>query len=172
MIYRLGECSPAVDKSAYVVDNAAIIGKVSLARKVTIWFGAVLRGDIASISIGENSNVQDNSTIHTDYGVPCTVGANVTVGHNVVLHSCNIDDNVIIGMGSTVLNNAKVAKNCIVGANSLVTHKSPYQEGVLLIGIPAKVIRELTQEEIAHIQQNADHYAQNGEHYRQQLTEI
>lgn len=172
MIYQLDKRVPVIDASAYIADSADIIGDVQLAKDVTIWFSAVLRGDIASISIGENSNVQDNSTIHTDIGVPCVVGRNVTIGHNVILHSCDIADNVLIGMGSTILNNAKVAKNCVVGANALVTHKLPYEEGCLIMGQPAKIIRQLTEEEMAHIQENADHYSANGERYKKQLVVI
>ncbi|QIQ21892.1 gamma carbonic anhydrase family protein [Zophobihabitans entericus] len=169
MIYQLDNLKPVIDKSAYIADSADIIGDVQLAKNVTIWFSAVLRGDIASIIIGENSNVQDNSTIHTDYGVNCVLGKNVTIGHNVILHSCEIDDNVIIGMGSCILNKAKIAKNCVVGANSLVTHKLPYEEGCLIMGQPARIVRKLTAEEIAHIQENADHYKENGKRYQKQL---
>ena len=114
------------------------------------------------ITIGKNSNVQDNSTLHTDFGLPCVVGENVTVGHNVILHSCEIGDNVIVGMGSTVLNGSKIAPNCLIGAGSLVTHKIPYEKGVLILGSPAKIVRKLTDEEIEHIQKNADHYVKNG----------
>lgn len=168
MIYQLNEISPTIDKGGYIADTACVIGEVILAENVTIWFGAVLRGDIAPISIGKNSNIQDNSTVHTDKGVPCVVGENVTVGHNVVLHSCTISDNVIVGMGSTLLNNAKIGKNCIVGANSLVTPTLPPQEGVLIMGQPATVVRKLRPEEIAHIQINADHYVENGKRYDKQ----
>ncbi|MCO6524573.1 MAG: gamma carbonic anhydrase family protein [Candidatus Schmidhempelia sp.] len=169
MIYSLNDCRPKIDNSVFITDNATIVGDVQLAKNVSIWFNAVLRGDIASIIIGENSNVQDNSTIHTDSDIPCVVGRNVTIGHNVILHSCHIADNVIIGMGSTILNQANIAKNCIVGANSLVTHTLPYEEGVLIMGQPAKIVRKLTVNEIAHIAINATHYVENGQRYRQQL---
>ena len=172
MIYSLGEKMPKVDKDTYVAESAAVIGDVELADGVNIWFGAVLRGDLEKISIGSGSNVQDNSTIHTDFGMPCRIGKNVTVGHNVILHSCDIDDNVIVGMGSTVLNGAKVGTNCLIGANSLVTHKLPHEDGVLIMGQPAKVIRKLTEDEIKHIFENADHYVKNGRYFKENLKEI
>lgn len=172
MIYSLGDKKPKVDKNAYVADSAAVIGDVELAEDVNIWFGAVLRGDLEKITLGTGSNVQDNSTIHTDFGIPCKIGKNVTVGHNVILHSCEIEDNVIVGMGSTVLNGAKVAKNCLIGANSLVTHKVPYEEGSLIMGQPAKVIRKLREDEIKHIFENADHYVKNGKYFKENLKEI
>ena len=121
------------------------------------------------IIIGKNSNVQDNSTLHTDFGLPCIVGENVTVGHNVILHSCEIGDNVIVGMGSAVLNGSKIAPNCLIGAGSLVTHKIPYEKGVLILGSPAKIVRKLTDEEIEHIQKNADHYVKNGKLFAKAL---
>lgn len=171
MIYSLGEKNPVIDDETYISDSAVVIGDVKLDKDVNIWFGAVLRGDLEKITIGEGSNVQDNSTVHTDFGIPCVIGKNVTVGHNVILHSCNIEDNVIVGMGSTVLNGAKVAKNCLIGANSLVTHKTPYEEGSLIMGQPAKVIRKLNEEEIKHILGNAVHYVENGRHFKKDLKE-
>lgn len=166
MIVKLNDIKPKVSENAFVAENAVIIGDVELSENVSIWFGAVLRGDIEKITIGKNSNVQDNSTIHTDYGIPCVVGENVTVGHNVILHSCSIGDNVIVGMGSTILNGAKIAKNCLIGANSLVTHKIQFEEGCLILGNPAKVVRKLTDKEIEHIQENANHYVENSKRYK------
>lgn len=166
MIVKLNDIKPKVSENAFVAENAVIIGDVELSENVSIWFGAVLRGDIEKITIGKNSNVQDNSTIHTDYGIPCVVGENVTVGHNVILHSCSIGDNVIVGMGSTILNGAKIAKNCLIGANSLVTHKIQFEEGCLILGNPAKIVRKLTDKEIEHIQENANHYVENSKRYK------
>ena len=123
MILKLDNIKPKIHENTFIANSADIIGNVEIFENVSIWFGAVLRGDVEKIVVGKNSNIQDNSTVHTDFGIPCIIGENVTVGHNVVLHSCNISDNVIIGMGSTILNGAKIAKNCLVGANSLVTHK-------------------------------------------------
>ncbi len=172
MIYRLGELIPQVHQHCFIAKSADVIGDVSLSDGVSIWFNAVLRGDIAPIIIGKNSNIQDNSTVHTETDVPCIVGENVTIGHNVVLHSCIIEDNVLIGMGSTILNHAKIAKNCLVGANSLVTHSLPYQEGCLIMGSPAKIIRKLTEQEIAANLANAERYRLNGLRFAETLCLI
>ncbi len=166
MILKLDNIKPKIHENTFIANSADIIGNVEIFENVSIWFGAVLRGDVEKIVIGKNSNIQDNSTVHTDFGIPCIIGENVTVGHNVVLHSCNISDNVIIGMGSTILNGAKIAKNCLVGANSLVTHKLEYEEGVLILGNPAKIVRILTDEEIEHIVKNANHYVENAKRYK------
>ena len=166
MILELDNIKPKIHESTFIANSADIIGNVEIFENVSIWFGAVLRGDVEKIVVGKNSNIQDNSTVHTDFGIPCIIGENVTVGHNVVLHSCNISDNVIIGMGSTILNGAKIAKNCLVGANSLVTHKLEYEEGMLILGNPAKIVRMLTDEEIEHIIKNANHYVENAKRYK------
>lgn len=166
MILELDNIKPKIHENTFIANSADIIGNVEIFENVSIWFGAVLRGDVEKIVIGKNSNIQDNSTVHTDFGIPCIIGENVTVGHNVVLHSCNISDNVIVGMGSTILNGAKIAKNCLVGANSLVTHKLEYEEGVLILGNPAKIVRILTDEEIEHIVKNANHYVENAKRYK------
>lgn len=166
MILKLDNIKPKIHENTFIANSADIIGNVEIFENVSIWFGAVLRGDVEKIVIGKNSNIQDNSTVHTDFGIPCIIGENVTVGHNVVLHSCNISDNVIIGMGSTILNGAKIAKNCLVGANSLVTHKLEYEEGMLILGNPAKIVRILTDEEIEHIIKNANHYVENAKRYK------
>ena len=172
MIYSLGEKTPKVDKDTFVADSAAVIGDVELADGVNIWFGAVLRGDVEKIIIGKNSNIQDNVTVHTDLGIPCVIGENVTVGHNVIIHSCSVGDNTIIGMGSTVLNRTKIGKNCMVGANSLVTHSIPTEDGVLILGSPAKIVRKLSEEEKKHLKDNADHYVENGKLFSMELKKI
>lgn len=166
MILELDNIKPKIHENTFIANSADIIGNVEIFENVSIWFGAVLRGDVEKIVVGKNSNIQDNSTVHTDFGIPCIIGENVTVGHNVVLHSCNISDNVIVGMGSTILNGAKIAKNCLVGANSLVTHKLEYEEGMLILGNPAKIVRILTDEEIEHIIKNANHYVENAKRYK------
>ncbi len=166
MILELDNIKPKIHENTFIANSADIIGNVEIFENVSIWFGAVLRGDVEKIVVGKNSNIQDNSTVHTDFGIPCIIGENVTVGHNVVLHSCNISDNVIVGMGSTILNGAKIAKNCLVGANSLVTHKLEYEEGMLILGNPAKIVRMLTDEEIEHIVKNANHYVENAKRYK------
>ncbi len=169
MVYGFDGKFPEINESAYIANSADVIGDVYLDENVNIWFGAVLRGDVEKIIIGKNSNVQDNSTVHTDFGLPCIIGKNVTVGHNVILHSCEIGNNVIVGMGSTVLNGVKIGNNCLIGANSLVTHKISCEDGVLILGNPAKVIRKLTEEEISHIIENANHYVENAIKYKNKL---
>lgn len=171
MIYNLGEHKPDTYSACYIAASATIIGNVKLANAVTIWPSAVIRADIASVVVGENSSVQDNATIHVDLDLPCKIGCNVSIGHNAILHSCTIEDNVIIGMGSIVLNNSHIGKNCIVGAGSLVTNRLPLEEGCLIMGSPAKIVRKLTEDEIKHIQENADHYQQTGLLYKTSLQE-
>ncbi|TSJ90500.1 gamma carbonic anhydrase family protein [Gilliamella apicola] len=170
MIYQLGNLKPQINPTCFIAKSADIIGDVFLDENVSIWFNAVLRGDIAKIHVGKNSNVQDNTTIHIETDVPCIIGKNVTLGHNVILHSCTIEDNVLIGMGSTILNNAKIAKNCLVGANSLVTHSLPYEEGCLIMGSPAKIIRKLTDKEIQANIKNAQNYVLNTKRFNQTLV--
>lgn len=172
MIYKLDGIEPEIKGEVFIAKSADVIGDVQLNDGVNIWFGAVIRGDVEKIIIGKNSNVQDNATVHTDFGLPCIVGENVTVGHNVILHSCEIGDNTIVGMGSTVLNGAKVGKNCMIGANSLVTHSIPTEDGVLILGSPAKVIRKLKEEEILALKKNADHYVENGKRYARNILKI
>lgn len=172
MIYQLDDLYPQIHPDCFIAKSADIIGNVTLEQGVSIWFNAVLRGDIASIHIGKNSNIQDNCTVHIETNIPCIVGENVTIGHNVILHSCTIEDNVLIGMGSTILNHAKIAKNCLVGANSLVTHSLPYQEGCLIMGSPAKIIRQLTEAEIAANIKNAQNYVKNGQRFNKNLMAI
>lgn len=172
MIYQLGYLHPQIHQNCFIAKSADIIGDVVLQEGVSIWFNAVLRGDIAPIHIGKNSNVQDNTTIHIETDIPCIIGENVTIGHNVILHSCTIEDNVLIGMGSTILNNAKIAKNCLVGANSLVTHTIPYEEGCLIMGSPAKIIRKLTKAEITANITNAQRYVKNGIRFKTSLLPV
>lgn len=172
MIYKLGDKEPKINGKVYIAESADVIGDVELSDGVNIWFGAVLRGDIEKIIIGKNSNIQDNVTVHTDLGIPCVIGENVTVGHNVIIHSCSVGDNTIIGMGSTVLNRTKIGKNCMIGANSLVTHSIPTEDGVLILGSPAKIVRKLSEEEKKHLKDNADHYVENGKLFSMELKKI
>ena len=170
MIYQLGKLKPQINPTCFIAKSADIIGDVVLDENVSIWFNAVLRGDIAKIHVGKNSNVQDNTTVHIETDIPCIIGENVTIGHNVILHSCTVEDNVLIGMGSTILNNAKIAKNCLVGANSLVTHSLPYEDGCLIMGSPAKIIRKLTDKEIQANIKNAQNYVLNAKRFNQTLV--
>ncbi len=160
MIYSFENIAPDLADDCFVADNATLIGKVILHPKSSIWFGAVLRGDIEPIEIGENSNIQDNSVVHTKEGCPVKVGKNVSVGHLVNLHGCEIGDNCLIGMGSTILDGAVIGENCIVGANSLVSSNKKFPAGSLIIGSPARVARSLTDDEILAISKNAEHYSE------------
>ena len=166
MIYDLEKNVPEISADSWVAPNAIIIGKVKLEKNSSIWFNAVLRGDIEKIVIGENSNIQDGSVLHTDPGYPLTVGKGVTVGHMVMLHGCEISDDTLIGIGSTILNKAKIGKNCIIGANTLITENKVIPDNSLVLGSPGKVIRKVTDEEIKVIRENAKHYVKNSKRYK------
>ena len=166
MIYDLEKNAPEISADCWIAPNAIIIGKVKLEKNSSIWFNAVLRGDIEKIVIGENSNIQDGSVLHTDPGYPLTVGKGVTVGHMVMLHGCEISDDTLIGIGSTILNKAKIGKNCIIGANTLVTENKVIPDNSLVLGSPGKVVRKVTDEEIKVIRENAKHYVKNSKRYK------
>ena len=166
MIYDLEKNVPEISADSWIAPNAIIIGKVKLEKNSSIWFNAVLRGDIEKIVIGENSNIQDGSVLHTDPGYPLTVGKGVTVGHMVMLHGCEISDNTLIGIGSTILNKAKIGENCIIGANTLVTENKVIPDNSLVLGSPGKVIRKVTDDEIKVICENAKHYVENSKRYK------
>ena len=166
MIYDLEKNVPEISADSWVAPNAIIIGKVKLEKNSSIWFNAVLRGDIEKIVIGENSNIQDGSVLHTDPGYPLTVGKGVTVGHMVMLHGCEISDDTLIGIGSAILNKAKIGKNCIIGANTLVTENKTIPDNSLVLGSPGKVIRKVTDDEIKVIRENAKHYVKNSKRYK------
>lgn len=166
MIYDLEKNVPEISADSWIAPNAIIIGKVKLEKNSSIWFNAVLRGDIEKIVIGENSNIQDGSVLHTDPGYPLTVGKGVTVGHMVMLHGCEISDDTLIGIGSTILNKAKIGKNCIIGANTLVTENKVIPDNSLVLGSPGKVVRKVTDDEIKVIRENAKHYVKNSKRYK------
>ena len=146
MIYSIDKNTPNYDDSNFIAENATIIGKVELNSDVSIWFNVVIRGDNDPIIIGKGSNIQDGSILHTDIGAPLTIGKNVTIGHKVMLHGCNISDNCLIGINSTILNHAQIGKNSIVGATSLITENKVFPSNSLIMGSPAKVIRSLSEE--------------------------
>ena len=173
-IYAIDGAAPEfpADGEYWIAPTAVVIGKVRLLKNASVWFGAVLRGDNDWITIGENSNVQDNAVVHTDPGQPVTLGANVTVGHNVILHSTTVGDNSLIGMGSTLLNRSRIGVHCIVGANALVAEGKEYADGSLIIGAPARVARTLTDEERARLQFSADVYVANAERFRKALISL
>jgi len=157
---------PAAANTCYLAETATIIGDVHLDEHVSIWFGAVIRGDIASIKVGANSNIQDNATLHGDERWSVSIGENVTVGHNAVIHGAVVEDNVIIGMHATVLNGAHIGENCIIGAGALVTEGTIIPEGSIALGVPAKVVGHVTSAQIERIRRSAEHYIQIKEKYQ------
>ena len=170
MIYKLGEHSvQTVGDDFFVAPTADVIGRVILEKHVSIWFGAVIRGDVEEIRIGENSNVQDLSVLHADPGHPLVIGKNVTVGHKVMLHGCSIGDNSLIGINSIILNGAKIGKNCLIGANSLVTEGTVIPDNSLVMGSPAKVVRELSDDEVKLLAYSSKHYIEKSKHFAKEL---
>lgn len=168
-LYQLDGVAPEVANSAWIADSAQVMGSVRLGEESSVWFGAVLRGDTETITIGNGSNVQDGSVLHADHGFPLVVGERVTVGHQVMLHGCVIGDESLIGIGATVLNGAKIGKHCLVGARSLVTEGKEFPDGSLIMGSPARVVRPLTPEQIEGLRRSAAHYVENARRYRQGL---
>ena len=171
-IYELDGVAPEVAASAWVADSAEVMGNVQLAEDASIWFGAVLRGDCESITIGEGSNIQDASVLHADLGKPLVVGRHVTVGHQVMLHGCTIGDESLIGIGAIVLNGAKIGRHCLVGAGALVTEGKEFPDGSMIIGSPAKAVRQLTPEQIEGLKLSAQHYMDNARRFRAGLKKL
>ena len=169
MIYDFNNISPKLDKDSWFAPNSVLIGNVTLKKDANIWFNATLRGDIENISIGEGSNIQDGSVLHTDPGYPLKVGKNVTVGHLVMLHGCTIGDNSLVGIGAVILNNAKIGKNCIIGAKALITENKNIPDNSLVVGAPGKIIRKVTDEEIKRVKENAVHYQENWKKYSKSI---
>jgi len=171
-IYQLGDDAPEIDPSAYVADAAVLIGKVTLEANASVWSGVTIRGDNERITIGRNSNVQENCVMHTDIGFPLDVGADVTIGHQAMLHGCTIGDGSLIGIQAIVLNGAKIGKGCLVGAGALVTEGKEFPDHSLIIGAPAKVARTLTPEEVERLKLSAASYAVRGQRFKTDLTRI
>ena len=170
--YELDGVVPYVAESAWVADSAQVIGSVNLAANSSVWFGAILRGDNDPINVGEGSNIQDGSVLHTDKGKPLDIGRHVTIGHNVILHGCTIGDESLIGMGAIVLNGAKIGKHCLVGAGALVTENKEFPDGSLIVGNPAKVVRTLTEEQIAGLKRSAEGYMANAKRFKSGLRKL
>ena len=163
---------PVVSDSAFIAPDAWLTGKVEIGSNVSIFFGSVLRGDLQAIKVGDGSNIQEHSMLHTSHGMSdCIVGKNVTVGHRAILHGCEVEDNCIIGMGSVILDNAKIGNNCIIGAHSLISKGTVIPPNSLAFGSPAKVIRPLTEDEIESIKHSYQSYIKVGQEYKKQLNE-
>ena len=173
-IYQLGAKAPKVpEKGRYwVAPDANVIGDVEIGENVGIWFGVTIRGDNETIRIGAGTNVQEGVVIHSDPGSPATIGENCTIGHSAIVHGCTIGDNSLIGMGATVLNGAKIGKNCLVGANALVTEGKEFPDGSLIVGSPAKAIRQLDDNAIAGLTLSAKHYVANWQRFSKDLKQI
>ena len=173
-IYALDGVEPELpsDGSYWVAPNAVLIGRVRLLKNASVWFGAVLRGDNDWITVGENSNIQDNSVCHTDPGQPVTLGSNVTIGHKVILHSTTVGDGSLVGMGSTLLNRSKIGCNCLVGANALIVEGKEFADGSLIIGAPARVARALGERELMILKMSAEVYVENHQRFRGGLKRL
>ena len=173
-LYSLDGVAPELppDGRYFVAPDANVIGRVRLGEDANVWFGATLRGDNEWIDIGARSNIQDGSVLHTDMGAPLTIGADVTVGHAVILHGCTIGEGSLIGMGATLLNGAKIGRFCIVGANALVTENKEFPDYSLIVGSPAKVLRQLDEAGALKLLASAAHYAENGRRYAAGLKKI
>ena len=171
-IYELDGNAPQLAEGAWVAESAEVIGKVELHRSANIWPKVVIRGDNDLIQVGEGSNVQDASVLHTDPGYPLLIGKNVTVGHQVMLHGCSIGDGSLIGIGAVILNGARIGKHCLVGAGALVTEGKEFPDGSMIIGSPAKAVKELSPEQIAGIGEIAGRYVKNAQRYIKTLKKI
>jgi carbonic anhydrase/acetyltransferase-like protein (isoleucine patch superfamily) len=171
-LYQLDNLTPTVHESAWVADNAQVMGDVHLAEDSSVWFGVVIRGDTDTISVGRGTNIQDNSVLHADRGMPLTIGDNVTVGHQVMLHGCTIGEGSLIGIQAVVLNGAKIGKNCLVGAGSLVTEGKEFPDGSMILGSPAKAVKQLSPEQIEGLKMSAKHYVDNARRYKTGLKKI
>lgn len=171
MIYKLGDKQIEIaGEDFFVAANATVLGLVRLENNASIWFNAVLRGDNALITVGENSNIQDGAVLHTDPGIELTIGRNVTVGHKAMLHGCTIGDNSLIGINSVVLNGARIGNNCLIGANSLITEGKVIPDGSLVMGAPARVVKSLTPEQQEGLQQSAQTYVDNFKRFKAELA--
>lgn len=171
MKYHLGDARVEAHPDSWIAPTASVIGKVRLEAGASVWFGAVLRGDNELIHVGENSNVQDGSVLHTDMGWPLTIGKGVTIGHKVNLHGCSIGDHSLIGINAVVLNGAKIGRHCLIGAGALIPEGKEIPDGSLVMGVPGKVVRTLSEEQMRGLENNAAHYVDNARRYARELAE-
>lgn len=171
-VYQLDDKIPQVHETAWIADSAQVMGQVRLDRDASVWFGAVLRGDTELLHLGAGSNIQDASVLHADAGFPVIIGERVTVGHKVMLHGCTIGDGSLIGIGAIVLNGARIGKHCLVGAGALVTEGKSFPDGSMILGSPARVVRQLSAEQVAMLEQGAEHYVENARRFRVGLKRL
>ena len=171
-LFRLGDAVPRLGEGAWVAESATVVGRVDVGAQASVWYGAVLRGDNEWITLGARCNVQDGSVLHTDIGSPLTLGADVTVGHQAVLHGCTVGENALVGIQAVILNGAKIGANSIVGAGALVTEGKVFPDGVLIVGSPARVVRELAPDQVARLRLSAAHYVANAVRHRDEAVRI
>ncbi len=171
-LYSIGDKSPKIAPDAWIAPDATVIGNVELQAKTSVWFGAVIRGDNDSITIGEGSNIQDGAVLHIDPGFPLTLEKNVTIGHKVMLHGCTVKEQSLIGIGSILLNGCVIGRRSLVGANTLIPEGKEYPDGVLILGSPGKVVRELTEEEQGGLIRFSEHYMRHSENYKNNLVAL
>lgn len=171
-IYKLGSQSPTIDQGAFVADEATIIGDVTIGARSSIWPGAVIRGDNEPIAIGHSTSIQEGAVLHVDGGSPLTIGDGCTIGHQVMLHGCTIGDGTLIGIQAVVLNNAVIGRDCLVGAGAIVTEGKVFPDRSLILGVPAKVVRELSEDDVARIKKGAEGYANRSAEYKEKLERI
>ena len=173
MLYSFGTHSPTlIEDDVFIAPNAAVIGQVTLGKGASVWFSTVIRGDGNTITIGDNTNIQDNSVVHIDSDAPAVLGNDVTVGHAAVVHGCTIGDCSLIGIGATILSHAKIGRFCLVGAGALITERKEFPDRSLILGAPARRVREVTDEEVQMLQESAAHYAALGRRYRNELQPL
>ncbi|UTD56626.1 gamma carbonic anhydrase family protein [Halomonas sp. MS1] len=171
-IYRYNGKQPDIHTNTFVADTADVIGNVSLANGSSVWYQAVLRGDNELIEVGEASNIQECAVLHTDPGYPLKIGCGVTIGHQAMLHGCTVGDNSLIGIQAIILNGAVIGKNCLVAAGAVVTEGKEFPDNSLIVGAPAKVVRELSDKAIAEIRENASHYVEKAQQHKCKLEKI
>ena len=172
-LYALDGIAPQIDPDVgWIAPTAVLVGDVSVGAEAGIWFGVVARGDIESITIGARSNVQENCVLHTDTGYPLVIGNNVTIGHGAIVHGCSIGDNSLIGMGATVLNGAKIGRNCLIGANALVTEHKVIPDNSMVLGAPAKIVRQIDDEGVASLAASAERYVRNARRFAMGMTPV
>jgi len=171
-IYQLNGITPNIAASAWVADSAEVMGQVTIGQDASVWFGTVIRGDVERIAIGAAANIQDACVLHADVGKPLLIGERVTVGHKVMLHGCTIGAETLIGIGAIVLNGARIGRHCLVGAGSLVTEGKEFPDGSMIVGSPAKVVRQLTPEQIEGLRRSAQHYLENARRFQSGLIAV
>ena len=170
MLLSLGDRTPQlIGDGHFIAPDASVIGAVVLHHQASVWFNVVIRGDNEPMVIGENTNVQDGSVLHTDAGIPFELGRGVTIGHQVMLHGCRVGDNSLIGIQSIVMNRVVIGKNCLIGSGALITEGNVIPDGSVVLGSPGKIVRQITAEEIAWMQANAEHYVRNARRYASEL---